>query len=525
MATRTRARAPAPVDRAAYERDVDEFLAAIVDEQYRNLAGLNDESVLAPIYERHASLFERANLDALRTAFEAGGDEQERNRALLAFATDGYLNRAAAELTDAVATAESRAVVMWRGEPIRYRAARERISTTSDRTERNALFEAWLQAVEAINPIRAERIEVLHEAARGLGYDDYVEMVRVTRGWNPDEVAAVTRGALNASETGYYAAMRRVLARVGIEHGDGSLADAWHVLRGTGWDAWFEPRKLVPTLEATLAALGIELGGQAGATLDLEPRPNKSPRAFCAPVRVPGDVRLVANPHGGWDDLGAALHEAGHLEHFLQVPAGTPPSLAVLGDDSVTEGYAVLVEGLLGEPEWLAERLGMAEADQVAFVDFIGLFTLARLRRLGGQLIYELGLHRGGEEAILRALYAGTLGLLAGVRYPGELYLSSVDDALYSGTYLRAMMLAGAADQALAERHPSGWWRSREAGETLRELFARGTAWNAERVVAHLGYDALDWRPVLRKIRTQLIGEMSGYGGPNITTRAGTRKV
>jgi hypothetical protein len=44
-------------------------------------------------------------------------------------------------------------------------------------------------------------------------------------------------------------------------------------------------------------------------------------------------------------------------------------------------------------------------------------------------------------------------------------------------------------------------------------------------VVAHLGYNALDWRPVLRQVRTQLIGEMSGYGGPNITTRAGTRKV
>ena len=44
-------------------------------------------------------------------------------------------------------------------------------------------------------------------------------------------------------------------------------------------------------------------------------------------------------------------------------------------------------------------------------------------------------------------------------------------------------------------------------------------------VLAELGYDALDWRPVLRQIRTRLIGEMSGYGGPNITTRAGTRKV
>jgi len=49
--------------------------------------------------------------------------------------------------------------------------------------------------------------------------------------------------------------------------------------------------------------------------------------------------------------------------------------------------------------------------------------------------------------------------------------------------------------------------------------------WSAEQVVAHLGYDSLDWRPVVRQIRAKLVGEMSGYGGPNITTRAGTRKV
>ena len=60
----------------------------------------------------------------------------------------------------------------------------------------------------------------------------------------------------------------------------------------------------------------------------------------------------------------------------------------------------------------------------------------------------------------------------------------------------------------------------------LKRGWARGQEWTCgEDVVAHLGYDHLDWRPVLRQIRAQLIGEMSGYGGPNITTRAGTRKV
>jgi hypothetical protein len=122
-------------------------------------------------------------------------------------------------------------------------------------------------------------------------------------------------------------------------------------------------------------------------------------------------------------------------------------------------------------------------------------------------------------------MYAGTLGLLAGVRWPEELYLAGVDDGLHAAASLRGMMLAGALDQHLATRRGEGWWRGAAVGADLGALLAHRGDWNAERVVAHLGYDALDWRPVLRKIRTQLIGEMSGYGGPNITTRAGTRKI
>ena len=512
-------------DRSAYEHGVEAFLAELNEERYRNLAGLSESSVQAGVYARHAALFTTETIDALRTLVDAGGKESERNRALLAFASDGYLHRSTTDLPDQIATAERRAVIHWRGEPIRYHAARNRISSTGERWERNALFEQWLRAVEAINPLRIERLEAWHEGVRALGYTDYVELVRATRGWNPDELAALTRGALNASETGYYAAIRRLLARVGIEQGDGSLADAWFVLRGTGWDAWFEPRRLVSTLEGTLSGLGLDLRDRPGVTLDVEARPSKPSDAHCVPVRVPDDVRLVLNPRGGWEDMSGALHAAGHLEHLVSVPARTPPSLAVLGDTSVSQGYALLMESLLGDPGWLAESLGMGEAAQVAFVDFWGLVLLHRLRSLGGELIYELALHRGGEHAIQRAMYAGTLGLLTGVRWPEEMYLLGDRDLLHPGTSLRATMLAGILDQELRRRHPDGWWRNAEAGAMLRELFARGSAWNAERVVASLGYDALDWRPVLRKIRTQLIGEMSGYGGPNITTRAGTRKI
>lgn len=523
MSPRTGGRSAA-FDRAAYERSVEAFLAESEDERYQHLAGLRDELALEPIYARHAALFDRGAVDALRAMVEAGGPDTNRNRALLAFATDGFLERGVGALTDAIGTAEASAVVIWRGERLPFRAVGPRISEISGRAERNALFASYREAVEAVNPLRAKRLARIHDLASELGYADYVDLVRVTRGYDPDLLGAEMRAFLAESETPYFAALRRLLARIEIEQGDASLADLWYLGRGVGWDNWFEARRLMPALEATLHGLGIELQGQPGATLDVEARPNKSARAFVAVVSAPRDVRLVIQPRGGWSDYSAALHEAGHLEHFLHVDASLPVSLRELGDAAVTEGYAMTFDRLRSEPAWLEEILGMPADRAQAFADYSAFFDLVSMRRLAASLLYELRLHRGGDDALHRADYAGLTGLLTGVREPEERYLG-IDGGMYGASYLRCFMLDAQLTDHLKAHHGEGWWRNPGSEETLRSLWRRGMSMSAEQLVAHLGYDSLDWRPVVRQIRARLIGEMSGYGGPNITTRAGTRKV
>ncbi|MDP9244917.1 MAG: hypothetical protein M3O77_07520, partial [Chloroflexota bacterium] len=318
---------------------------------------------------------------------------------------------------------------------------------------------------------------------------------------------------------------RRYLALIDIEQGDASYADLGHLLRGSSWDAWFDSRRMVPVLRATLAGLGIDLAAQRNVTLDLQARPHKSPRAFCAPIRVPGDVRLSIQPRGGWDDFGAILHEAGHLEHYAHVDADLPTAYRLLGDPSVTEGYAALLEFLFLEPKWLNEHTSMNEDLILGFGDFTAFWRLYMARRYVAKLLYELRLHAGGETALNRAYYAGLLSLLTGVNHSEAQYVADLDDHLYAAAYLRSWLFEASLSAALRQRHGEAWWHDPAAGETLRRAWSRGQERNAEDVVAHLGYDHLDWRPVLRQIRTRLIGEMSGYGGPNITTRAGTRKV
>jgi hypothetical protein len=241
-------------------------------------------------------------------------------------------------------------------------------------------------------------------------------------------------------------------------------------------------------------------------------------------INAPRDVRLVVQPDGGWGDYRGLLHGAGQLEHFLHVDPALPVWSRELGDAAVADGHATTLERLLSVPEWLVERLGMPAEHADVFADFYSLFRLVALRTTAARHLHELRMHREGDEAMQRATYAGLAGLLTGVREPEARYLG-IDDGMHAATHLRGLMVDAALTDHLVTRHGEAWWRQATAGDTLRRAWRRGQEWNAEQVVAHLGYDSLDWRPVVRQIRARLIGEMSGYGGPNITTRAGTRKV
>ena len=62
------------------------------------------------------------------------------------------------------------------------------------------------------------------------------------------------------------------------------------------------PTRLVPALATRWPGMGIDLDAQTNVHLDTEARELKSPRAFCAPVRVPDEIYLVVLPKGGQDD-------------------------------------------------------------------------------------------------------------------------------------------------------------------------------------------------------------------------------
>ena len=371
----------------------------------------------------------------------------------------------APELDAAIEAAERDAIIVWRGERIPFSALPAHIARVDSRGERDGLYAGWIDALEALNPLYRDLHAAWREQAAAGGADVAVAAVGTL---DLGAFALELERLAIQSETVYYAALRRYLALIGIEQGDATLADLWHVQLGSAWSQWFGERDL------------RRAAGEAGR-----------------------DAR--ATQHGaGWRSGEAGL--AG------SEPAAGVPAAAV----------AELFGTLVGDPSWLGRALRMASDEIAAFADFVAFVRLVRLRRSLAQVQYEMRLYRTEDEALQRAYFGGIVGHMIGISVPDAAYLHDVGRPFSSVTDLECTMLAGAIAERLEGRFGIDWWANEEARALTAELSAVASM---EDVLARLGYDALDWSPVLRQIRTRLIGEMSGYGGPNITTRAGTRKV
>jgi hypothetical protein len=232
-------------------------------------------------------------------------------------------------------------------------------------------------------------------------------------------------------------------------------------------------------------------------TLDLEPRPKKSPRAFCAPVRVPGEVYLMLSPVGGRDDFGVLMHEAAHTEHYAHVDPELAFEFRCLGDNAITECFAFLFQHLIEDSHWLRLHLGID--DPAALIGHARAQRMVYIRRYGAKLAYELELH-GGQVAVgpeLATRYSELLGEAVGIEWPTETFLSDVDPGFYVACYLRAWALETHLRAYLRDRYGPTWFESSEAGDALRELWREGQRMAPEELLWRFTGQQLDFGGVL----------------------------
>jgi hypothetical protein len=246
----------------------------------------------------------------------------------------------------------------------------------------------------------------------------------------------------------------------------------------------------------TLQKLGFDLENDPNVRLDLEDRPQKSPRACVIASDPPKVVHLITRAQGGLHDYQAFLHEAGHALHY----AGCEPSLPytfrkISRDHALTEIYSYILEAITREPAWHAEYFGAPEnAEAATFLEAL------LYRRYTAKLQFELAFWTGFPDGAGGEEYSTRLTGATGIRYRPDAYLSDMDSGFYSADYLRAWIRSAQLRTYLAREVGDDWWRDSRTGDYLRELWREGTRPSSEQVAARLGFDPLDTAPLVAEL-------------------------
>jgi hypothetical protein len=252
--------------------------------------------------------------------------------------------------------------------------------------------------------------------------------------------------------------------------------------------------------------MGIDPIAGGRVLYDTEDRAGKRSRAFCASTRIPEEVYLVLRPHGGQSDWSTFLHELGHALHFGFMNPELPFEYRWLGDNSITEGYAMLFDHFMQDAGWLKRYTPLKGAKLDAFMRASAFYELHMLRRYAAKLLYEIDLHSGRfAYDQLADLYVERLTRATSFRYSGAEAFVDVDPRFYATRYLRAWQLQALITETLRERFDADWWRNPRAGPWIvGELFALGQQETATELATRISDKQLGFGPLVRAVEREL---------------------
>lgn len=353
-----------------------------------------------------------------------------------------------------------------------------------------------------------ERLEVLRAGeeleAEISGEPDAVARNEEEKGISLHELEAALAQASQRSTDAYLVLRDRWFERL-LGPAREQVPSSYHVgylRRLSPLEATYAKDRAVAVCVETVRRLGFDLENESNIKLDLDDRPQKSPRACVIASDPPQIVHLITRAQGGLHDYQAFLHEAGHALHYAGCDPALPYTFRSLSrDHALTEIYSYILEAITREPEWHAQYFGLTDEQARENAEATTFLEALLFRRYTAKLQFELEFWSNFDDTGGSSDgYAERLTEATGIAYRSDNYLADMDAGFYSADYLRAWIRSAQLREYLVREVGGDWWRNAETGERLRALFNEGTRPSTEQVAARLGYQPLDTTPLLREL-------------------------
>jgi hypothetical protein len=491
---------------AEYEAELQRYLFERAEEGRAVRVGEKEISERAEIVARYRDLFTREQLDALKDA-EAGlqGIERERVYRLRKTCEAGLVDIELSEREDAFENAVLARRIEFRGEELPLRSAQAQLAVTPGYRDREELGSLHGDASAEFNEDRLDLLRAREELDAELsGEPDPVARNDEEKGISLRELSEVLAAASNAANDAYGGLSSRWFDKLlGDERAE--IPTSYHV----GWLRRLSPLAATYTKERatevcleTLRALGFDLDEEPNIKLDLDDRPQKSPRACVIAADPPKVVHLITRAQGGLHDYQAFLHEAGHALHYGGCDPNLPYTFRNLSrDHALTEIYSYIFEAITREPGWHQQYFSLSDEQAAENAEATTFLEALLYRRYTAKLQYELEFWSNfGQNGGLPERYRKRLTDATGIAYRPDAYLADMDAGFYSADYLRAWIRSAQLREWLKREVGENWWRDRRTGDHLRSLFAEGTRPSSEEIAGRLGFDPHDTTPLLAEL-------------------------
>jgi hypothetical protein len=491
---------------AEYEERLRTYLFERAEEVRAVRVGEKEVSERAAIVAAYSDLFSREQLDALRSAeAEAEGDERERLYRLRKECEAGVADQELSERQDQLENAILAERIVFEGEEMPLRTAQAMLAVLPEYARRQALGDLHGDASAGFNEGRRELIAAEDELAADLsGIADPIERNEEEKGISIRDLEARLRKASEESTQPFGVLRDRWFERLlGPERDE--IPASYHMSymrRLSPLEATYTKERSVEVCMDTLSRLGFDLANDDKIRLDLEDRPQKSPRACVIASDAPNVVHLITRAQGGLHDYQAFLHEAGHALHYAGCDPELPYTFRNLSrDHALTEIYSFILESISREPGWHAEYFGLSDEEAQTNAEATTFLEALLYRRYAAKLGFELEFWgRFGEDGGTPDGYSERLGEATGIFYRPDGFLADMDGGFYSADYLRAWIRSAQLREHLLKDVGEDWWRSPETGERLRALFREGTQPASEEIAARIGFDPLDTKPLVSEL-------------------------
>jgi hypothetical protein len=483
----------------------ENFNQEISKEFYLQGAGLKNEIDVDSIYSKYPGIHKKENIELIHKEIENNQDnptELKRLNILLENLYNEIMGFELSELNMKALAKETNGSIEIDNKKVPFRSVMGEMLKSNERERRDEIDEKKDEFLDKeINPIAREINIKESRLIKTFGFKNKVDMFQQLSGIDLYKVNAQMQDFIKKTEDMYTDTLSFFAKKkLGLSIHELKRHDLQYMTRGQEFDKYFPKSRMMEKMSGFVSKMGIDITANNKINFDIESRENKSPRAFCSPVRIPHEVYLVLSPRGGKDDYTTFLHELGHALHFANINTETGFEYKWFGDNSVTEGYAMNLDHLTLNPLWMKHVLDVDFEKNKDYFIQRNFDELMVLRRYAGKIDYEIKLAEADTPDDMDEVYAGTLTDVSKIQYSKETYLQDIDGYFYTARYIRAWMFQENLNEVLKQKFNEDWFINPAAGKFLLEIYGYGQQYNADELMKMLGHQELLVEPLYKNI-------------------------